>query len=307
MKRILSILIILIVSLSYSQDVKIAQGKLTLDGCLWAQCRMNKDTFTFNRRSAFVGLTATLTSWATGRIYFDVADISGKPLYDLYANIKPITNLSIIFGQFKLPLGVEVLTKSENLELTDYSLIGRTYIRAPKGTRDIGLQMSYKQDLLEATLACVNGVGRNISNDDNKNKCLAGRIIAKPIAVPLLVPGINFYLGKYEPNTSFHRIGAEMNFAFNPISVKTEFLHTKDASTTGAGFYIQPSYIWKFLQPVIRFSTYKKQTSDRNSELTLGINYRPLADNLKIMLNYKYEKYSNSTQKILVGQLQVAF
>ncbi|MEO0091333.1 MAG: hypothetical protein ABIK61_01280 [candidate division WOR-3 bacterium] len=308
MRKILLIAIVSVPLLIYAQDVKISQGKLTFDGCIWAQCRLTKDTFTFNRRNAFIGLTANLTSWATSRIYFDIADISNKPLYDLYVNLKPISNLGIIFGQFKLPLGIEVLTKPENLELIDYSLIGRTPQRAPKGTRDIGVQMSYKQSLIEASVACVNGVGRNIIPDDNKNKCFAGRIIAKPIAVPLLVPGINFYLGKYEPDTSFHRLGAEVNFAFNPISVKTEFLHTKDVSVAGTGFYIQSSYIWKFLQPVIRFSTYKKQSHDRNNELTLGINYRPLADNLKIMLNYKFEQIDNNTnQKNLVCQLQFAF
>lgn len=308
MRKILLIAIIFVPMLIYAQDVKISQGKLTFDGCIWAQCRLTKDTFTFNRRNAFIGLTTNLTSWANSRIYFDIADTLGKPLYDLYVNLKPISNFSIIFGQFKLPLGIEVLTKPENLELIDYSLIGRTPQRAPKGTRDIGIQISYKQSLIEATAACVNGVGRNITRDDNKNKCFAGRVIAKPIAVPLLVPGINFYLGKYESDTSFHRIGGEINFSFNPISVKTEFLHTKDVSVTGMGFYIQSSYIWKFLQPVIRFSTYKKQSHDRTHELSLGMNYRPLADNLKIMFNYKFEKINNNTnQKSLVAQVQFAF
>lgn len=305
MKNAGIILLILFASVVWPQDVKIAQGKLAFDGCFWAQCRITKDTFSFIRRNALLGLTTNLTNWAMSRIYLDVAD--NASLYDFYINFKPITKLSIIFGQFKLPLGIEVLTKPENLELIEYSIIGRTPTRAPKGTRDIGLQMSYKPEIFEAVIACVNGAGRNVS-DNNKNKSVAGRIIVKPTVVPLLVPGINFYLGKYEPDTSFQRLGAELNFAFNPISVKTEFLYTKDASTTGAGFYIQSSYSWKFLQPVIRFSTYKKQTTDRNQELTLGINYRLLQDNLKIMLNYKYEKISNNTkQQNLVTQFQFAF
>jgi hypothetical protein len=70
-------------------------------------------------------MTAAITNWATLRLYMDIANITSKPLYDAYATIKANSRLSFIFGQFKLPLGIEVLTKPQNLELIEYSLIGR--------------------------------------------------------------------------------------------------------------------------------------------------------------------------------------
>jgi hypothetical protein len=173
-------------------------------------------------------MTTNLNSWASCRLYIDVADITGKPAYGLYAMLKPTPSLALTFGQFKLPLGIEVLTKPENSELIQYSLIGRDPMRTPKGTIDIGMQLAYKHPFMELALACVNGNGRNMPQDDNKNKCVAGKFIVKPFTKQKFSAGVNVYTGKYgRPDTSFLRLGAELNLTFNPIIFKTEFLNTK--------------------------------------------------------------------------------
>jgi len=310
----------------YAQDVKVSQGRLSIDGLLWLQYintfssisipehPLEDTIFTnsFTRRAAFIGLTANLNNWASGRIYFDIADITGKPAYDLYALLKPKPNLSFVIGQFKLPLGVEMLTKPENLELIEYSLIGRDPLRAPKGTRDIGMQVSYRHSLTDVAIAFVNGNGRNVLKDHDKNKCVAGRFVIKPLQKSNIFAGVNYYTGNYNMGTvEFSRLGAELNYIVKPIIVKAELLSTKDNARTGFGYYAQVGYNWMWLQPVFRYSTFKYESYDYQNEIVFGLNFRPLSDNLKIMLNYKIEKTTFVETKIdtkgLLAQLQFAF
>jgi hypothetical protein len=303
MKKII-IVLLLVFCVLFAQEVKVNQSKLTIDGLLWGVYRYTKDsitTSTFGRRNAFIGLTGNITNWASARFYFDVANITGQPAYDLYALIKPIPilpNFQITVGQFKLPLGTEVLTKPENLELIEYSLIGRDPKRTPKGTRDIGFQVAYKHPLLEGTIAIVNGEGRNVLQDADNNKNIAGRLIIKPTKKTSLFCGVNAYLGK-----NFHRLGTEVNYTVSPIILKAEFLITKDGTIKDNGYYVQAGYNWHWLQPIIRYSAY----SDLN-EYVIGLNIRPMNDNIKLMLNYKSEKISPSLkQNGFLGQLQIAF
>ncbi len=311
MKKIAITIIIIIISLSsiYAQEVKIAQGKLTVDGCFWGLYRYTKDTTTINsfaRKNAFLGMTATITNWAALRLYIDVAETTGKHLYDAYATIKPNSNLSFIIGQFKLPLGVEVLTKPQNLELIEYSLIGRTP-RTPKGTRDIGIQGAYTHKLFDLAIAVVNGSGRNVLLDGDNYKNIAGRFIVKPFNKPTLYAGINTYFGKYTTG-NFQRIGLEFNYTVASAIFKTEFLSTKDAALKGSGYYVQAGYNLNKLQPMCRYSAFKYQNSDWCNEYAIGLNYRPFSDNVKVMLNYKHEKLSSTlSQNGVLAQLQLAF
>jgi len=309
------IVIFIIISVSWinAQEVKVNKGALSVDGCLWVQYRNTNDTIkisTFARPNAFLGMTANLTNWATCRLYIDLANTTGKPAYDLYALLKPIPylpNLTFTFGQFKLPLGIEVLTKPENLEFIQYSLIGRDPIRTPKGTRDIGFQVAYKNPMFEATTALANGEGRNILQDADNYKNFAGRLIIKPFQKPTIYAGVNAYLGKYVSG-NFHRIGVELNYTVSPIIFKTEFLNIKDGNTEGNGYYAQIGYNWKWLQPMFRYSALKYSAVDGINEFVIGLNLRPLNENVKILINYKSEKISNSLkQNGFLTQLQLAF
>lgn len=315
MKKNILVILVLILSLScvYAQEVKVSKGTLSVDGCLWIRYRATTDTVkvnTFTRANAFLGLTANLTNWAACRYYFDLADTTGKPAYDLFALLKPISylpNLTFTFGQFKLPLGIEVLTKAENLEFIQYSLIGRDPIRTPKGTRDIGFQVGYKHPLAEGTIALVNGQGRNVLQDVDNYKNFAGRLIIKPLPKPSVYIGVHAYLGRYVTD-NFFRIGAELNYTVSPIIFKAEFLNTKDGTAKGSGYYTQMGYNWSWLQPIFRYSAFKYTTSESTNEFVLGLNCRLLADNLKIILNYKSEKINRSVrQKGILTQLQIAF
>lgn len=310
MKKIIVIILTVVSCGLYAQEVKVNQGKLSVDGCFWGLFRNTKDSVTvntFSRRNAFLGLTANLNNWISTRLYIDLGNITGQPAYDLYAAIKPyLPNLTFTFGQFKLPLGIEVLTKPENLELIEYSLIGRDPQRTPKGTRDIGIQGSYKHPFVEGTIAVVNGKGRNVLQDVNNNKNIAGRLIVKPMKKTSIFAGVNAYLGK-NGTDNFHRIGVEINYTVSPIIFKTEFLNTKDGTIKGNGYYVQAGYNWHWLQPMFRYSAFS-QNQNKLNEFVIGLNIRLMGDNAKLMLNYKSEKlFSNLRQNGCLGQLQVAF
>jgi hypothetical protein len=313
MKKIIVFTAIIITSISfaYAQEVKVMQGKLSIDGCFWGMYRYTKDSITVNsfaRKNLFIGMTANITSWASLRLYTDIANTTGKPLYDAYALIKPYSSLSFIIGQFKLPLGVEVLTKPQNLELIEYSLIGRDPMRTLKGTRDIGIQGAYSHRLFDFTVTAVNGDGRNVLQDTDNYKSIAGRFVFKPLLQKTIFAGINTYMGKRIPNITYSRIGLELNFVLNQIIFKTEFLSTKDNTLKGSGYYIQAGYNWKKIQPIFRYSAFKYEKSDNLNEFVIGLNFRPLSDNVKLMLNYKHEKLNSSLyQNGVLAQLQLAF
>lgn len=307
MKKIF-IIFIFFIGITLAQEITISQGKLSIDGLLWLTYQYTKDTLitnTFNRRAAFLGLSSKLTEQISARVYIDIANMTA---YDIYIMYKPLSKLSFMFGQFKLPLGIEVLTKPQQLELIQYSLIGRDLIRTPKGTRDIGMQASLGLSWSDLTLAIVNGNGRN-TYDDDKNKCIASRIVIKPLNSPNIFVGINYYFGQYNNSQQkFSKFGLELNYTVKPMIIKAEFLSNYHDAYRGRGYYLQLGYNWCWLQPICRYSAFKIQNQDRLDEYTFGLNFRPLSDNLKILINYKLEKIStNNKQSGILMQLQFAF
>jgi hypothetical protein len=162
--------------------------------------------------------------------------------------------------------------------------------------------------LFDFTVAAVNGDGRNVLQDGDNYKSFAGRFIAKPLPQKLIFASINTYLGKYTPNTTYDRIGLELNVVLNQIIFKTEFLSTKDGTLKGSGYYVQAGYNWKKIQPIFRYSAFKYENSDNLNEFVIGLNFRPLSDNVKLMLNYKHEQLNSSlNQNGILVQLQLAF
>ncbi|MEO0075876.1 MAG: porin [candidate division WOR-3 bacterium] len=306
MKKIF-IIIIFLLGITFAQEVTISHGKLSIDGLLWLTYQYTKDTIvsnTFNRRAAFLGLSSKLTEQISARIYIDIANMSA---YDIYIMYKTHSKVSFLFGQFKLPLGIEVLTKPQQLELIQYSLIGRDPIRTPKGTRDIGIQTSLAFPFIDLTLALVNGNGRNTYDDDNK-KCLASRLLIKPLNTANIFIGANYFGGQYNNSQQkFSKLGLELNYTVKPIIFKAEFLSNDDA-LKGSGYYFQLGYNWLWLQPIFRYSAFKIQNQDRLDEYTFGLNLCSLSDNLKILINYKFEKISlNNKQSGILTQVQFAF
>lgn len=122
-------------------------------------------------------------------------DMAGSPkICDLYFRYKPLKELNVELGQFKVPFSYE----NENcgpttVEFIDYSYI-TTYLARNNGKydgingatgRDIGLQLyggfihREGYSIINYNLAVFNGSGVNIK-DNNSSKDIVARIIVKP-------------------------------------------------------------------------------------------------------------------------------
>jgi len=237
-----------------------------------------------------------------------MGDTSGKAAYDIFLSLTQ-KGYELRVGQFKPPTGIENLTPPPKLDFIDYSIIGKKRT-ATGDTRDIGLQLSTKQNFFECALALINGNGKNHIKDNNRYKDLVGRLVFTPQSIVGLTFGGNLYLGKAKPEDSLvnvQRFGAELAFVHKPIFVKSEFAFIKDGGINSNGFYVTAGYRYKILQPVVRFERYS--SSKALMAITGGVNWFIKDDNVKPMLNYTYTDDQIVKTKIhkVSAQLQLSF
>ncbi len=285
-----------------AQSCLFAQEGVSIDACLrtlykWTE---SNDTtrHTFSLRNAFLGFTKNMNKYIAARIYIDVGDTTGKPAYDLYAALKP-TPWEIRIGQFKQGLGIEMLLPTPKLDFIESSLIGK--MRTPKDLRDLGIQLLYRDKGVEAWLACVNGTGKNVLQDDNNWKDLSGRLAFQQKDFIL---GGNFYYGKIGPDTllrKYRRWAGEMAIK-TPLELTTELLYMDD-TLKGKGFYLSLIYRRKQFCPLFRYDWLEYNNSEKEA-LTFGINFLPLKENLKLGINYIREDKQNWR---ILSQFQIAY
>ncbi|MEO0102790.1 MAG: porin [candidate division WOR-3 bacterium] len=299
--RRLAITFFLSLSLLLAQSCLFAEEGVNLDACIWTNYKYIKfnDTCqnTFSLRNAFLGFTKNINKYLAARIYLDVGDILGKPAYDLYCALKP-GRWEIRVGQFKQFLGMEMLLPPPKLDFIDYSLIGK--YRAPVNPRDVGLLLIYREEKSEIAFACVNGTGKNVLKDDNNWKDLSGRLALRQ--KDLLLGG-NFYYGKLGKETlkKYERWGLELGIK-TPLELSSEFLFLKD-TLEGKGFYTAFVYRQKRYEPLFRYDWLEYNNLIQKS-YTLGINFIPLKEKLKLALNYIWQDKKNWR---ILSQLQIAY
>ncbi|MEO0116622.1 MAG: porin [candidate division WOR-3 bacterium] len=299
-------LIIFLFSFSFSflfaQSCLFAEEGVNLDACIWTNYQYIKsnDTCqnTFSLRNAFLGFTKNINKYLTARIYLDVGDILGKPAYDLYCALKK-SPWEIRIGQFKQFLGMEMLLPPPKLDFIEYSLIGK--YRAPVNPRDVGLLLIYREERAELAFACVNGTGKNVLKDDNRWKDLSGRLALRQKD---LLFGGNFYYGKLGKDDSlkgYERWGLELGVK-TPLELASEFLFLED-TLKGKGFYFALIYRQKRYEPLFRYD-WLEYNKVIKKFYTLGINFIPLKEKLKLALNYIWQD-----KKIwrILSQLQIAY
>ena len=122
-------------------------------------------------------------------------DMAGSPkICDLYFRYKPLKQLNLQLGQFKLPFALEnELCGPTTFEFIEYSYI-TTYLNRNNGLydgiastgRDIGFQLyggffpKEGFNIVNYNIGIFNGAGIN-KKDNNFSKDVIGRIIVKPI------------------------------------------------------------------------------------------------------------------------------
>ena len=174
-----------------------ANEHMSLSGYLQAGFEFNEandPTTTFYLKRARLSLTGNfLEEKMDFRLQVDMA---GSPkICDLYYRYKPLNELNVQLGQFKLPFAMEnELCGPTTFEFIEYSYLTMFLTRNAKDYdgiagatgRDIGAQLyggfieREGYNIINYNVGVYNGAGIN-TKDNNSSKDFVGRIIVKPI------------------------------------------------------------------------------------------------------------------------------
>ena len=181
-----------------SEKVKsFANEHMSLSGYLQGGFEYNEandPTTTFYLKRARLSLTGNfLEEKMDFRLQVDMA---GSPkICDLYYRYKPLNELNVQLGQFKLPFAMEnELCGPTTFEFIEYSYLTMFLTRNAKDYdgiagatgRDIGAQLyggfieREGYNIINYNVGVYNGAGIN-TKDNNSSKDFVGRIIVKPI------------------------------------------------------------------------------------------------------------------------------
>jgi phosphate-selective porin len=281
----------------------------------------------FDIRRARLDLKATVgKNWE----YRLQAEFAGTPkLLDATVAYKYRDWLKITAGQFYIPFSAENTTSDSKLLFTDRSqvvsaLAGRDKdVIGNQNGRDPGLQASgnvWKIDdrfFLDYYIGVFNGAGINTA-DNNEAKDFSTRLVLHPLTG--LDVGGSYYngwarYGSPADNKLRSRIGTEIAYTRNLLTIQGEYLQGYDGKTVRAGWYaLAGVYVYKKnIQLVARYDTYDPdiaadKKNDATTNYVFGANLY-FNSNLKLQLNYTYrsEEGEQINNDIIAAQFQASF
>ncbi len=314
-----------------------AGKKITLSGYTQARYQALEEAGKidgFDIRRARLDVKGAISPYWSYRVQFDLA---GTPkLIDAYAELKINDFFNFTVGQAKIPFSLENLTSSNKLELIDRSQVvealtarGKDVIGNHNG-RDIGVQLGgivvklKDRPLVEYRLGIYNGTGIN-TTDTNEKKDLAARLITHPITGLDISAGLyngSRYIAEVKTgsvvttparNADRNRLGLDLNYDWNNLAIRAEYLHGKDDATKREGYYIQGGYYFfqKKLQLLAKYDFYdadKSKADDASTWVVLGANLNFNA-NTRLQFNYTFrqEEGTSVDNNYASVQLQIGF
>lgn len=288
----------------------------------------------FDIRRARLDVKGAISPYWSYRVQFDLA---GTPkLIDAYTELKINDFFNFTVGQAKIPFSLENLTSSNKLELIDRSQAvealtarGKDVIGNHNG-RDIGVQLGgtilklKDRPLVDYRLGVYNGTGINTS-DSNEKKDFAARLITHPITGLDISAGLyngSRYIAEVKTgsvvttparNADRDRLGLDLNYDWNNLAIRAEYLHGKDDATKREGYYVQGGYYFfqKKLQLLAKYDFYdadKSKAADASTWIVLGANLNFNA-NTRLQVNYifKEEEGTSVNNNYASVQLQIGF
>lgn len=263
----------------------------------------------FDIRRAYFEVKGTATQTVGYRL---LVDFAGTPkILDAYAEWKPIRNLSIRGGQFKIPFTLENPYSPTELETIDNSLAVTDLVTDIAGNknngRDVGVQvvgaLANRGDysLVDYKVGIFNG---NLINttDNNTTKDVIASLSINPLKA-LSING-SFYKGEYGAQATKgnrQRVSAGVKYDNQKLLFRSEYLFGKTTGIESKGIYAVLGYfVTPTLQPVLKYDNYNSDinfaTSKAKSQYTAGINYY-LTKLSRVQFNYVRTDYDNSTLK----------
>lgn len=249
-----------------------------------------------------------------------VSDISvnfPNMLFDAYIIYKPIKNLSITMGQFKIPFGVDNKRSPVTIDFTDRALLSGNITPA---IRDRGVTLTYKYNPFSIEAAIVNGTGAN-KNENDKTVNYSLRSFYSPFEQATLSASV--YGGKID-GSSVQVYDVAAHYTLDNLFLNAEYAHRitdfpiNDVSGNAIllyGLYHIPVG-WEALKsvtPAIRFESldYNLDTgNDAINKFTFGLTFNFLEYSYgHFRINYEiysYEVEQPSDDRVIL-EYQIRF
>lgn len=276
---------------------------------------------TFYLRRARVSLTG---DFAQEKFDYRLqVDMAGSPkICDLYFRYKPLNELNVQLGQYKLPFSLEnELYGPTKFEFIEYSYLTTYLVRNDgkfdgiKATgRDMGLQLYggfIERDgysIINYNVGVFNGSVIN-NKDNNRSKDVVARLIIKPIK-GLSISGSYMYS---ETNVELDKYMKAPRWSVGAIYdvrhwiARTEFAQANFGGNITNAFYALAGYHFEKPWTVVaryEFINDELHTLD-HQRITLGGVYKPYKF-LRLQLNATYEMNALSKKNTFGGNLMVS-
>ncbi|HMC55204.1 MAG TPA: porin [Gemmatimonadaceae bacterium] len=293
-------------------------------------------TSTYRIRRAELKLTSDLGHKAQGIVMVDVAKAlslsssatattvnqSSRVLQDALITM-PLPHVTIDAGQQRVPLGLEGTTSGAALETIERALMESSKTRGASfgDVRDLGAAAKGTWKRLDYKVGVFNGTGETM-NDADRN---AAKSVAAILGVKVpLVPGLRAGASGATSGSATadkparDRIGVDVKYAHDWLTLQTEAMTGRDGSTTRRGMYallgIAPMMTIKL---VARFDAWDPNTTQETSaadvterDYLVGGTWVPAATRLKLQVAAVRKTYTYSITPavtLLLMQLQASW
>jgi hypothetical protein len=272
--------------------------------------------------SKSLSLNNTFTTVAGNTVVKDTSvNQASRILQDAFITLSYLKRVNVNVGQFKVPLSLEGLQSSANLEVVERPLFVSD--RARGGTfgdvRDLGLMLyGPLTKRIDYQIGVFNGSGENQNDlDKNDQKAVAGRLVVRPsILKGLQLGGSGVWgNGQRADRPRRDRLGAEALFTRGPLTLKGELMTGSDGAIHRRGYYGHLAYLFNpKIQGVFRVDTWDPDISRETTaasaterDYVAGFNYFIREKYFKLQFNYVRKTYGNHlipSRNVLLLNLQ---
>jgi hypothetical protein len=259
------------------------------------------------------------------RLQVDFAE--SPKIVDLWVRYRPLEQIGIQVGQFKIPLSIENSEYNPlKLEFIDYSLVVQRLARMSShdvtgissAGRDMGAQLigSFGKkegySVISYNLAIFNGCGINQKKDNNTSKDFVGRVMVNPIKDLALAGYYQYGEGNFNGLSGiengkfvkYQRYGGGVAYNGKHAFARSEYIRGNTGVLTSEGAYAQAG--WKFSTTKagygslgVRFDYFDDNILDKQREFnyTIGAAYQPWRY-MRLQLNYTIKQYQHYNQPL---------
>jgi len=311
----------------------VASKKLKLTGYTQPRFQYFMDTAkisTFDIRRARLALTGALTDKIDYRFFAEFAGsvppqlLEGIFIYKFHGD-----KVKFSAGQMLVPFGNDIICSETKMESVNRAVLSEVLgargqdVIGNQNARDIGVQFSgilktkNSRPYLNYAAGVFNGAGIN-KLDNNKDKAVAGRLIASPIKNLWL--GGSYYNGSSRWGDSLtidknrDRYAVELEYTYKRIILRSEYMQGVDDTISKGGYYVQliGELIPKKLQLSgrVEYFDFNGDIADNGIFIYTICPSLWLGDLCKIQLGYDIVREEAKTQKkndVAQVQFQVAF